>query len=313
MKQLVLLLLVSCGGDSGDGFRSKGLEITGIDRDQNVAVGDTLDLVIQASGSFDDMPGDPQITLLIICNGTKVHGADQQPSDNRAEFAGIKITDKFNGRCVVSASYKYGFKVMSHHIDFTVGQGNASNRTPCIDLADLKIYLGKQVNICDKKGNIRNFDSVSSLQCGAEARAINLHSDLGLPKHNDSVGIVIIANGSVPSDCKITIDNQSFPIIKPPTSGAGQNLAKDLITSVTTEDDRIKVNLKNELDDTTGLFISPDSGDGLSNQPNTAYDWHKIASGGVTDFGTGYVTNVMVLTYKKSDKGVWWDYFQQEL
>ena len=312
MKLLILMLLVSCG-DSDYTYRSKDLKITGIDRDQNVAVGDTLDIVIEATSSVDDMPGDPQITLLIACNGTEVHNANQQPSNDRVEFNGIEVTNKFNGRCVASASHQYGFEARNTHVDFTVGQGNASNRNLCIDLADLKIYLGKQVNICDKKGNIRNIDSVSSLQCGAEARAINLHSDLGLPKYDDSVGIVIIANGSVPSNCKITIDKKSFPIIKPPTSGAGQNLAKDLITSVTTEDDRIKVNLKNELNDTTGVFISPDSSNGLSNSPNTHYDWYKIASGGVSDFGTGYVTYVMVLTYKKSDKGVWWDYSQHDL
>ena len=90
-----------------------------------------------------------------------------------------------------------------------------------------------------------------------------------------------------------------------------------MISSVTTEDNRIKVNLKSEkseLDDNTGVFISPDGGDdGLSNSPNASYDWYKIAKGGLTDFSSSRVNMVMVLIYKKTDKGVWWDYFQQSL
>ena len=309
MNRLFFLLLVSCGGVSED-WASRDLKVTGIDKDQNVAVGSTLNIGIQVSDSRYDMPNEPQVTLYIICNGKEVHKESQRPSANSAKFNDIEVTNKFRGQCVASINYQYGFESMNYLIDFTVGEGGSSNQQPCIDLEDLKIYLGKQVDICNNNDNNSSVNlNYRSLQCGDSA------IDVDLPNDNGDTSLVVVAKDSIPSNCKITIDDKkSFSITKPPTSGDEKNLAKGLMHSAIKEDERIKINLRAELDDDSGLFISVDKSVPVGGP--VSHDWHKITSDGLatlTDFSANGVDSVWVLIYKKTDKGIWWDYSQHDL
>lgn len=310
MNWLILLLLVSCDTVTQSGGGGLFLEMP--DLKNNQEVGSTIDIPIKVPDSRDGMPGDPKIRLLIICDGTEVYSDEQQPSSGSAEFDNIKITDKFRGQCVVSAYWQHGFDSLHGSTKFTVGKSlDNATATDCVDLSDLKIYLGKQFNICDKA--LIGGDDIK-LQCGDNAKAIDLSSDLGLPqkiyfhREGDDLDIrkvdtvVVVAKDSVPNNCKVTIHNKSFTIAKPPASGADKNIAKNMVTSVTTENDRIKIDLRAELADNTGLFIS------VADRA-----WQKITSGGLTDFSSYLVNTVEILVYEKSAKGIWWDYLQKDL
>ena len=314
MNRLILLLLVSCGDvTTSHATRFSKLEMPKFEGGEK-KVGSTIDIAFKVPEELDNMPGDPQVTLQIICEGTEVYRENQLPSeDNRIEFSGVKITDEFRGKCVVSARWQHGSDSLYGSTEFSVTKDYS-----CIDLAtDSNVYLGKQFNVCEK--TFLNSDDLK-LQCDDKIKIINLHLDIGMPKKsyhyrndNESVStyldtLVVVAKDSVPSNCKVTINSKSYAIIKPPSSGSDKNLAKDMITSVTADDDRIKINLRAKLNDNTGLFIQVNNG-----------GWHMVTSNEqtssvLTDFSGYYAsTEVEVLAYEKTDKGIWWDYYQDDL